>query len=163
MVHRNLGLLETIIFRLSPLKLLFPALGPSGEPRAKNCNFTIVLTRPNPESQTWVWSQIYWHNIDAEIFFWARIILCCVWIVSYRDSGNAHFIDYWPQSHKVTDTQGYSVYRWVKLFVPDFNKLPYSVCSLPYLSLRTRFDWQQVPLWHYNDNPFLRLRGIIFL
>ena len=36
---------------------------------------------------------------------------------------------YWPQSHRVTDTQGYSVYGWVKFFVPDFNKLPYSLCS----------------------------------
>ena len=33
------------------------------------------------------------------------------------------------QSHRVTDTQGYSVYGWVKFFVPDFNKLPYSLCS----------------------------------
>ena len=33
------------------------------------------------------------------------------------------------QSHRVTDTQGYSVYGWVKFFVPDFNKLPYSLRS----------------------------------
>ena len=36
---------------------------------------------------------------------------------------------YWPQSYRVTDTQGYSVYGWVKFFVPDFNKLPLSLCS----------------------------------
>ena len=29
----------------------------------------------------------------------------------------------------MTDTQGYSVYRWVKFFVPDFNKLPYLLRS----------------------------------
>ena len=28
---------------------------------------------------------------------------------------------------RVTDTQGYSVYGWVKFFVPDFIKLPYSL------------------------------------
>ena len=28
---------------------------------------------------------------------------------------------------RVTDTQGYSVYGWVKFVVPDFNKLPYSL------------------------------------
>ena len=28
------------------------------------------------------------------------------------------------QKYRVTDTQGYSVYEWVKFFVPDFNKLP---------------------------------------
>ena len=33
------------------------------------------------------------------------------------------------QSHRVTDTQGYSVYGWVKFFVPDFNKLPFSLRS----------------------------------
>ena len=33
------------------------------------------------------------------------------------------------QSYRVTDTQGYSVYGWVKFFVPDFNKLPYSLRS----------------------------------
>ena len=33
------------------------------------------------------------------------------------------------QSHQVTDTQGYSVYGWVKFFVPGFNKLPYLLCS----------------------------------
>ena len=30
------------------------------------------------------------------------------------------------QSYRVTDIQGYPVYVWVKFFVPDFNKLPYS-------------------------------------
>ena len=39
----------------------------------------------------------------------------------------------WPmlklQSYRVTDTQGYPVYGWVKFFVPDFNKLPYSLGS----------------------------------
>ena len=33
------------------------------------------------------------------------------------------------QSDRVTDTQGYSVYGWVKFFVPDFNKLPYLLRS----------------------------------
>ena len=33
------------------------------------------------------------------------------------------------QSHRVTDTQGYSVYRWVKFFLPDFNKLPFLLGS----------------------------------
>ena len=32
-------------------------------------------------------------------------------------------------SHRVTDTQGYSVYGWVKFVVPDFKKLPYLLCS----------------------------------
>ena len=36
---------------------------------------------------------------------------------------------YWPQSYRVTDAQGYSVYRWVKFFVPDFKKLLYSLRS----------------------------------
>ena len=36
---------------------------------------------------------------------------------------------YWPQSHRVTDTHGYSVYGWVKFFVPDFNNFPYSLRS----------------------------------
>ena len=30
--------------------------------------------------------------------------------------------------HRVTDTQGYSVYGWVKFFVPDYNKLHYALC-----------------------------------
>ena len=34
-----------------------------------------------------------------------------------------------PQSDRVTDTKGYSVYGWMKFFVPDFNKLPYSLRS----------------------------------
>ena len=34
-----------------------------------------------------------------------------------------------PQSDRVTDTQGSSVYGWAKFFVPDFNKLPYSLRS----------------------------------
>ena len=33
------------------------------------------------------------------------------------------------QSHRVTDTQRYSDYKWVKFFVPDCNKLPYLLCS----------------------------------
>ena len=31
------------------------------------------------------------------------------------------------QSYRVTDTQGYSVYGGGEFFVPDFNKLPYSL------------------------------------
>ena len=31
--------------------------------------------------------------------------------------------------HRVRDTQGYSVNGWVKFFLPDFNKLPYSLRS----------------------------------
>ena len=46
----------------------------------------------------------------------------------------------------MTDTQGYSVYGWVKFFVPDFNKLPYSLPlqgdkPVPGLNMPQIIDW----------------------
>ena len=55
--------------------------------------------------------------------------LCCRCINKGVYSPQSHRVTE-SQSDRVTDTQGYSVYGWVKFFVPDFNKLPYSLRSL---------------------------------